>query len=41
MGPRTIVGTILVLVGVVVMTTAPVKKPETGAWAGEPQEAEP
>ena len=40
-GPRTIVGTILVLVGVVVMTTAPAKKPETGAWAGEPQEAEP
>src|SRR5579864_9339516 len=41
MGPRTIVGTILVLVGVVVMTTAPAKKPATGAWAGEPQEAEP
>ncbi|HKW65781.1 MAG TPA: EamA family transporter, partial [Terriglobales bacterium] len=41
MGPRTIVGTILVLVGVVVMTTAPAKKPATDAWAGEPQEAEP
>jgi drug/metabolite transporter (DMT)-like permease len=40
-GPRTIVGTILVLVGVVVMTTAPAKRIETGAWAGEPQEAEP
>ncbi len=40
-GPRTIVGTILVLVGVVVMTTAPAKRGETGAWAGEPQQAEP
>ena len=38
-GPRTVIGTILVLVGVVVMTTAPAKRPETGAWSGEPQEA--
>ncbi|HTM42201.1 MAG TPA: EamA family transporter, partial [Terriglobales bacterium] len=40
-GPRTIIGTMLVLVGVGVMTTAPAKRPETGAWSGEPQEAEP
>ena len=40
-GPRTMVGTILVLVGVVVMTTATAKRTETAAWASEPQEAEP
>jgi drug/metabolite transporter (DMT)-like permease len=40
-GPRTLVGTLLVLIGVVVMTTAPAKRPETGTWASEPQEVEP
>jgi drug/metabolite transporter (DMT)-like permease len=40
-GARTIFGTILVLMGVVVMRTAPAKKPEKAAWAGEAQEAEP
>jgi drug/metabolite transporter (DMT)-like permease len=40
-GPRTIAGTLLVLVSVVVITTTPAKKPETAAWSGEPQRAEP
>jgi drug/metabolite transporter (DMT)-like permease len=40
-GPRTILGTILVLVSVVLITTTPSKKSETNAWRGEPQEAEP
>ena len=40
-GPRTILGTILVLVSVVLITTTRSKKSETNAWRGEPQEAEP
>jgi drug/metabolite transporter (DMT)-like permease len=40
-GPRTIVGTALVLVSVVVITMTPAKKRETDAWRGEPQEVEP
>jgi len=40
-GPRAIVGTVLVLVSVVVITTTPAKKRETEAWRGEPQQAEP
>jgi drug/metabolite transporter (DMT)-like permease len=40
-GPRTFLGTILVLVSVVLITTTPSKKSETDAWRGEPQEAEP
>jgi drug/metabolite transporter (DMT)-like permease len=40
-GPRTIAGTLLVLVSVVVITSTPAKKPETAAWRGEPQRAEP
>jgi drug/metabolite transporter (DMT)-like permease len=39
-GPRTIVGTALVLVSVVVITTTPKKKAETETWPGEAQEAE-
>jgi drug/metabolite transporter (DMT)-like permease len=40
-GPRTLLGTLLVLVSVVVITTTPAKKPAT-AWAKEtPQAAEP
>src|SRR2546430_4428804 len=35
-GPRAIVGTVLVLVSVVVITTTPAKKRETEAWRGEP-----
>lgn len=38
LGPRMIVGTVLVLVGVVVITTTPAKKSETDRWRGEPQE---
>jgi drug/metabolite transporter (DMT)-like permease len=40
-GPRTILGTALVLVSVVVITTTSAKKQDAGAWAGEPQEVEP
>jgi len=40
-GPRTIVGTVLVLISVVVITTTPAKKRETEPWRGEPQQAEP
>ena len=40
-GPRAIVGTMLVLISVVVITTTPTKKRETEAWRGEPQQAEP
>ena len=40
-GPRTILGTLLVLVSVVVITTMPAKKRETDVWSGEPQEVEP
>ncbi len=39
-GPRTIVGTALVLVSVIVITTTPKRKPEAEAWVGETQEAE-
>ena len=38
LGPRMIVGTVLVLVSVVVITTTPAKKSETDRWRGEPQE---
>jgi drug/metabolite transporter (DMT)-like permease len=38
LGPRMIVGTVLVLVSVVVITTTPAKKRETDRWRGEPQE---
>src|SRR5436305_7733975 len=41
LGPRAIVGTVLVSVSVVVITTTPAKKRETEAWRGEPQQAEP
>jgi drug/metabolite transporter (DMT)-like permease len=37
-GPRTILGTLLVLVSVVVITTTPARKLEPGTWSGEPQE---
>jgi drug/metabolite transporter (DMT)-like permease len=40
-GPRTIVGTALVLVGVVVITTTPANKSASEGWAPEPQQAEP
>ena len=40
-GPRTVVGTALVLVSVIVITTIPAKKPEPETWAAEPQQAEP
>lgn len=40
-GPRTVVGTALVLVSVVVITTTPARTRETPAWRGEPQEVEP
>jgi drug/metabolite transporter (DMT)-like permease len=40
-GPRTIVGTALVLVSVIVITMTPAKKRETDVWQGEPQEVEP
>jgi drug/metabolite transporter (DMT)-like permease len=39
-GPRTMVGTVLVLVSVVVITTTPAKKRETIGWRGEAQKAE-
>lgn len=38
LGPRMIVGTVLVLVSVVVITTTPAKRSETDRWRGEPQE---
>ena len=40
-GPRTIVGTALVLVSVIVITTTPAKKREPETWTAEPQQAEP
>ena len=40
-GPRTIVGTALVLVSVVVITTTPAKKSAPEGWTPEPQQAEP
>lgn len=40
-GPRTIIGTALVLVSVVVITMTPAKRGESGAWRGAPQESEP
>jgi drug/metabolite transporter (DMT)-like permease len=45
-GPRTIVGTALVLVSVIVITTTPAKNPKTDAWdtksqKGELQKSEP
>ena len=38
LGPRMIVGTVLVLVSVVVITTTPAKKSKTDRWRGQPQE---
>lgn len=38
LGPRMIVGTVLVLVSVVVITTTPAKRSETDRWRDEPQE---
>jgi drug/metabolite transporter (DMT)-like permease len=40
LGLRTILGTLLVLVSVVVITMAPVKKPKTAEWAVGTREAE-
>lgn len=40
-GSRTILGTVLVLVSVVVITTTPAKKTERDVWRREPQEVEP
>lgn len=40
LGPRTILGTLLVLVSVVVITTAPAKKPKEAAWKSDPLKAE-
>jgi drug/metabolite transporter (DMT)-like permease len=40
LGLRTILGTLLVLVSVVVITTAPAKKPKTAEWAVGTREAE-
>ena len=40
-GPRTILGTVLVLVSVVVITTIPSQKQQPGVWRAEPQEIEP
>ena len=40
-GLRTILGTALVLVSVVVITLTPGKRRESSAWRGEPQESEP
>jgi len=39
-GPRTIAGTVLVLVSVVLITTTPAKKKEPEAWRAEAQEVE-
>lgn len=39
-GARAMMGTALVLVSVIVITTMPAKKRETHMWQGEPQEAE-
>lgn len=39
-GPRTMVGTVLVLVSVIVISTTPTKKGETDPWRREPQEVE-
>lgn len=38
--PRTLLGTVFVLVSVIVITTTPKQKPETVTWTGEAQEAE-
>ena len=40
-GPRTIVGTVFVLISVVMITTTPAKKRAKGAWSAEPQKVEP
>jgi drug/metabolite transporter (DMT)-like permease len=40
-GQRTIVGTALVLVSVIVITTIPAKQPEPETWTAEPQQNEP
>src|SRR5581483_764409 len=40
-GPRTIAGTLLVLVSVVLITTMPTRKRETGSWSAKPQRVEP
>ena len=40
-GPRTIAGTALVLISVILITTIPAKKRETQTWTAEPQQAEP
>lgn len=39
-GLRTVVGTVLVLVSVIVISTTPTKKGETDTWRREPQEVE-
>jgi drug/metabolite transporter (DMT)-like permease len=41
LGPRTVIGTALVLVSVVVITTMPRKKVATATWSSAAQEAEP
>ena len=41
LGPRAILGTALVLISVVVITTTPAKKPQPETWAVEPQQVEP
>ena len=38
-GPRTIVGSVLVLVSVILITTAPATKKEQAGWGAEPQQA--
>jgi drug/metabolite transporter (DMT)-like permease len=40
LGLRTVLGTLLVLVGVVVITTAPAKKPKEAEWRSDPVKAE-
>ena len=40
LGLRTILGTLLVLVSVVVITTAPAKKREEAEWRSDPVKAE-
>jgi drug/metabolite transporter (DMT)-like permease len=39
-GPRTVAGTVLVLVSVVVITTTPARKPQSSAWREQVQEGE-
>ena len=40
-GPRTIAGTVLVLISVIVITTTPAKKPDSEQWRDEAQAIEP